>query len=227
MGPKVRKIGAIGSAREDNLTQASHCAAAAAAFSGREAAAGRLSGSEKRHFLQAKKRRISLFFLTWKRKRHSTANLKSTSMKKLLFPVLALMLCIPPLSAQNKGDKYVGGIIGITTTSISIDGSSASQTTFGFAPEFGYFASDRLRVGGSIGYQLISSDGETTHGLTAGPSLAYYVRLCDRSTTRRSWPWDSRSHRRTGPADTASMQDCRSERSKSGRRPISDSQSAF
>ena len=58
-------------------------------------------------------------------------------MKKLLFPVLALMLCIPPLSAQNKGDKYVGGIIGITTTSISIDGSSASQTTFGFAPEFG------------------------------------------------------------------------------------------
>ena len=54
-------------------------------------------------------------------------------MKKLLFPVLALMLCIPPLSAQNKGDKYVGGIIGITT-----------------------------------------------HGLTAGPSLAYYVRLCDR-----------------------------------------------
>ena len=101
-------------------------------------------------------------------------------MKKLLFPALALMLCIPTLSAQSRGDKYVGGIIGITTTSISIDGSSASQTTFGFAPEFGYFASDRLRVGGSIGYQLISSDGETTHGLTAGPSLAYYVRLCDR-----------------------------------------------
>lgn len=101
-------------------------------------------------------------------------------MKKLLFPVLALMLCIPTLSAQSKGDKYVGGIIGITTTSISIDGSSASQTTFGFAPKFGYFASDKLRIGGSIGYQLISANGETTHGLTAGPSLAYYVRLCDR-----------------------------------------------
>lgn len=101
-------------------------------------------------------------------------------MKRLLFPALALMLCIPTLSAQSKGDKYVGGIIGITTTSISIEGSSASQTTFGFAPEFGYFASDRLRIGGSIGYQLTSSDGETTHGLTAGPSLAYYVRLCDR-----------------------------------------------
>lgn len=71
------------------------------------------------------------------------------------------MLCIPTLSAQSKGDKYVGGIIGITTTSIGIDGSSASQTTFGFAPEFGYFASDKLRIGGSIGYQLISANGET------------------------------------------------------------------
>jgi hypothetical protein len=62
MGPKVRKIGAIGSAREDNLTQASHCVAAAAAFSGREAAAGRLSGSEKRHFLQAKNGGYRFFF---------------------------------------------------------------------------------------------------------------------------------------------------------------------
>ena len=107
-------------------------------------------------------------------------------MKKLLFPVLALMLCIPTLSAQNKGDKYVGGIIGITTTSISIDGSSASQTTFGFAPEFGYFASDRLRVGGSIGYQLISSDGETTHGQV--PVSPITSDCATASTTRRSWP---------------------------------------
>ena len=37
-------------------------AAAAAAFSGREAAAGRLSGSEKRHFLQAKKTADIAFF---------------------------------------------------------------------------------------------------------------------------------------------------------------------
>jgi len=67
MGPKVRKIGAIGSAREDNLTQASHCVAAAAApagprFWGGKAAAGRLSGSEKRHFLQAKKTADIAFF---------------------------------------------------------------------------------------------------------------------------------------------------------------------
>lgn len=101
-------------------------------------------------------------------------------MKKLLLPALAFLLWIPTVSAQSKGDKYIGGIIGVTTTSISIDGSSATQTTFGFAPEFGYFASDKLRIGGSVGYQMISSDGDATHGLTVGPSLAYYVRLCDR-----------------------------------------------
>ncbi|MFR2608863.1 MAG: hypothetical protein ACLS97_07915 [Alistipes onderdonkii] len=45
MEPKVRKIGAIGSAREDNLTQASHCAAATAVFSGRGVPVGRSSRS--------------------------------------------------------------------------------------------------------------------------------------------------------------------------------------
>ena len=64
MGPKVRKIGAIGSAREDNLTQASHYAAATAVFSGRGVPVGRSSRSEKRLFLQPKKRGFLLFFLT-------------------------------------------------------------------------------------------------------------------------------------------------------------------
>ena len=54
MEPKVRKIGAIGSAREDNLTQASHCAAATAVFSGRGVPVGRSSRSAKRLFLQQK-----------------------------------------------------------------------------------------------------------------------------------------------------------------------------
>jgi len=62
MGPKVRKIGAIGSARKVIFTRFPLRPAAGAAFSGREAAAGRLSGSEKRHFLQAKKTADIAFF---------------------------------------------------------------------------------------------------------------------------------------------------------------------
>lgn len=67
----------------------------------------------------------------------------------------------------------------VTTASASIDGISASATSFGFAPEFGYFVADRLRLSGSIAYNLTSS-GDTSHALTIGPSVAYYVRLCDR-----------------------------------------------
>lgn len=76
-------------------------------------------------------------------------------------------------------EMYVGGSLGVTTASASIDGVSASATTFGFAPEFGYFVADRLRLSGSIAYNLTSS-GDTSHALTIGPSVAYYVRLCDR-----------------------------------------------
>lgn len=101
-------------------------------------------------------------------------------MKKLLLCAMALTLSATTLFGQNKGDLYVGGMIGVATSSISIEGASATQTTFSLTPEVGYFVCDNLRLAGSLGYQLSSSNGLTTHALTIGPSLAYYVRLCDR-----------------------------------------------
>lgn len=114
-------------------------------------------------------------------------------MKKLFFCALAAIVSLQVASAQKRGEMYVGGSLGVTTASASIDGISvsattasasiagisASATTFGFAPEFGYFVADRLRLSGSIAYNLTSS-GDTSHALTIGPSVAYYVRLCDR-----------------------------------------------
>lgn len=100
-------------------------------------------------------------------------------MKKLFFCALAAIVSLQVASAQKRGEMYVGGSLGVTTASASIDGVSASATTFGFAPEFGYFVADRLRLSGSIAYNLTSS-GDTSHALTIGPSVAYYVRLCDR-----------------------------------------------
>lgn len=100
-------------------------------------------------------------------------------MKKLFFCALAAIVSLQVASAQKRGEMYVGGSLGVTTASASIDGFSASATTFGFAPEFGYFVADRLRLSGSIAYNLTSS-GDTSHALTIGPSVAYYVRLCDR-----------------------------------------------
>lgn len=99
--------------------------------------------------------------------------------EKLFFCALAAIVSLQVASAQKRGEMYVGGSLGVTTASASIDGVSASATTFGFAPEFGYFVADRLRLSGSIAYNLTSS-GDTSHALTIGPSVAYYVRLCDR-----------------------------------------------
>lgn len=111
--------------------------------------------------------------------RKNKFNPKPKKNEKLFFCALAAIVSLQVASAQKRGEMYVGGSLGVTTASASIDGISASATTFGFAPEFGYFVADRLRLSGSIAYNLTSS-GDTSHALTIGPSVAYYVRLCDR-----------------------------------------------
>ena len=56
-------------------------------------------------------------------------------MKKFLICIVALC-AVFNLSAQNKGEKYVGGNVGIATTSLIIDGDSASAIKFAIAPVF-------------------------------------------------------------------------------------------
>ena len=75
---------------------------------------------------------------------------------------------------------YVGGILGVSTSSFSADETSISETYFRIAPEFGYFVRDNLRVGGSLGYSIAPLEGRTTHTVTIGPNVAYYVKVCDR-----------------------------------------------
>lgn len=62
-------------------------------------------------------------------------------MKKLFFCALAAIVSLQVASAQKRGEMYVGGSLGVTTASASIDGISASATTFGFATglKFGAF----------------------------------------------------------------------------------------
>ncbi|WP_290535159.1 outer membrane beta-barrel protein [Alistipes sp.] len=101
-------------------------------------------------------------------------------MKRILLCALAILASVQLATAQNKGEKYIGGSLGVSTISIGFDGTSASTTGFGIAPEFGVFVADRLRLGGSLAYNLSSSSGDTMHTLTLGPNLAYYIKLCDR-----------------------------------------------
>ena len=60
-------------------------------------------------------------------------------MKKIIVSVLALFTFATTLSAQNKGDMYLGGHLGITTTSITINSIGQNTTQFSLTPEYGYF----------------------------------------------------------------------------------------
>lgn len=101
-------------------------------------------------------------------------------MKKICICLLAILstsvLCA---SAQTKGEMFVGGNLGISTTSIIVDGESSTGLNFNIAPEFGYFVADNLKIGASISYGIEFAD-YANHSLTILPNIAYYVKVCDK-----------------------------------------------
>ena len=92
-------------------------------------------------------------------------------MKRLFIILSTILLGCTVASAQQKGDKYFGGMAGI------IMEASDGGFGLGFAvqPEFGGFVADNCKLGASIGYSLTNG----MHILTVAPNFAYYVRLCD------------------------------------------------
>lgn len=101
-------------------------------------------------------------------------------MKKICICLLAIfstgVICA---SAQNKGDMFAGGSLGISTTSTIVNGNSSTSLDFEIAPEFGYFVIDNLKVGASIAYGINFMDS-ATHILSIIPNIAYYVKVCDK-----------------------------------------------
>jgi hypothetical protein len=74
-------------------------------------------------------------------------------MRKISICLLAIFATsIFGVSAQNKGEMYVGGSLGLGTTSVISGGNSATGVSFQIAPEFGYFVIDNLKVGASVSY---------------------------------------------------------------------------
>lgn len=97
-------------------------------------------------------------------------------MKKfiLLFTAAILMSAVT-VQAQQKGDLFIGGNLGFTISSTSIEGYSDTGVALSLAPEVGYFPINNLKIGGQISYSL----SDSTHTLMIMPSIGYYVRLCD------------------------------------------------
>lgn len=104
------------------------------------------------------------------------------------------------LSAQQKGDMYISGSIGInggnTSTSNVKNGTSTvrktpSELSFSIAPEFGIFVIDRLQVNISLGYSMVRSvpNGHSTETdnfydfsnmFVISPGVRYYLPVCDK-----------------------------------------------
>lgn len=101
-------------------------------------------------------------------------------MKRILCCALFAIASCTIASAQERGEMYIGGILGVSTHSFNGDDTSISDTYFRLAPEFGIFVRDNLRVGGKIDYSLAPLIGRTTHTVAIGPNIAYYLRICDR-----------------------------------------------
>lgn len=101
-------------------------------------------------------------------------------MKKICICLLAILstsaICA---SAQTKGDMFVGGSLGLGTTSVITDGNSSTNLNFSISPEFGYFVTNNLKVGASLSYGIDFAN-YTTHTLSIMPNLAYYVKVCDK-----------------------------------------------
>lgn len=104
-------------------------------------------------------------------------------MKKIVISVLAIFAVATTLSAQNKGDMYLGGHLGIATTSITIDSIGQNSTQFTLTPEYGYFVAKNFRIGATLSYGFTTSGlktGDTTatmHTISINPNIAYYIRV--------------------------------------------------
>lgn len=117
--------------------------------------------------------------------------------KKILTMLLLAAGSIASLYAQQKGDMFVGTMLGFsiqkTTSKIEYKGNSEKTendpvVTLDIEPGFHYFIADKFRLGLQMGFTRASQksndeDGEYEESIGAiniGPVAAYYVQLADR-----------------------------------------------
>lgn len=105
-------------------------------------------------------------------------------MKKIFATMFLALVAVCSVSAQQKGDVFIGGDFGVGVSHASVaygdygDMAAATAIDFTIAPKFGVFVANNFMIGFGLGYGVESSDGAATHTLTLGPSFSYYVPLC-------------------------------------------------
>lgn len=117
-------------------------------------------------------------------------------MKRIVLIIVATTLSVS-LFAQNKGDKYIAGIIGASfggSFSEVCDGtftekeSAPSTTSLGLHGELGYFVADNVRLALALGLPYSSTPYSKSGNdwlysnimtLSINPNIAYYFKLTD------------------------------------------------
>ena len=106
-------------------------------------------------------------------------------MKRFIVTMVCAIVATFSVSAQQKGDVYIGCDFGIGVNNASISMSdygslgSATSVEFAIQPKFGVFVAKNFMIGVGVGYGVESMDGATVHALTLGPTFSYYVPLCE------------------------------------------------
>ncbi len=98
-------------------------------------------------------------------------------MKNTIILLVAMAaLFVSTSTAQNKGDKFIGGNLKFAISSSGSNGYMNTGSYFSIAPEFGYFIADRVKVGGEISYEVSSN----AHVIALTPNIAYYQPIIDK-----------------------------------------------
>lgn len=97
-------------------------------------------------------------------------------MKKFLVIAVAMVFCSSAAFAQQKGDKYIGGAVGVNLQSVKIESETATDFSFGVNLEYAEFLANRFKMGAGLGYARTSG----AHVLDVSVNAAYYVPLCEK-----------------------------------------------
>ena len=81
-------------------------------------------------------------------------------MKKLIFTLVLSVGVLTSVVAQEAGNMWVGGSIGLSHTKKDFNGAETKNTNVKFMPEFGYVLSENLAIGANLGYARFSGGSE-------------------------------------------------------------------
>lgn len=118
--------------------------------------------------------------------------MKKTFILSVIFAVAAV--CSVSAQSFSKGDMILSGHVGLNTSGAGSESYKLNQNSIAFTPKFEYFLSDRLSVGGTLGYsnqwtgeKTLNFNGNQTlkaragsHAFTIGANINYYLPLSDR-----------------------------------------------